>query len=124
MSILESLSIYDLRAADWRNGALVYQVFVDRFAPPADLEAKRGLYAAPAPPRLFSGYAVQAGVFADAQRAEELRAKLTLNGIPSTMEARVQVGPFKTREEAEAAREKMKALGIDGILLPPKGGKR
>ena len=78
----------------------------------------------PAPPRLFSGYAVQAGVFADAQRAEELRAKLTLNGIPSTMEARVQVGPFKTREEAEAAREKMKALGIDGILLPPKGGKR
>ncbi len=78
----------------------------------------------PAPPRLFSGYAVQAGVFADAQRAEELRAKLTLNGIPSTMEARVQVGPFKTREEAEAAREKMKALGIDGILLPPKGAKR
>jgi len=67
---------------------------------------------------------VQAGVFADAQRAEELRAKLTLNGIPSTMEARVQVGPFKTREEAESAREKMKALGIDGILLPPKGAKR
>jgi DedD protein len=78
----------------------------------------------PAPPRLFSGFAVQAGVFADAQHAEELRAKLTLNGIPSTMEARVQVGPFKTREEAEAARQKLKALGIDGILLPPKGAKR
>lgn len=80
--------------------------------------------ATPAPPRLFSGFAVQAGVFSDAQRAEELRAKLTLNGIPSTMEARVQVGPFKTREEAEAARQKMKALGIDGILLPPKGTRR
>lgn len=78
----------------------------------------------PAPPRLFSGYAVQAGVFADAQHAEELRARLTLNGIPSTLEARVQVGPFKTRAEAEAARQKMKALGIDGILLPPKGAKR
>lgn len=78
----------------------------------------------PAPPRLFSGFAVQAGVFADAQHAEELRAKLTLNGIPSTMEARVQLGPFKTREEAEAARQKIKALGIDGILLPPKGAKR
>ncbi len=78
----------------------------------------------PAPPRLFSGYAVQAGVFADAQHAEELRARLTLNGIPSTMEARVQVGPFKTREEAEAARQKLKAMGIDGLLLPPKGGKR
>lgn len=78
----------------------------------------------PAPPRLFSGYAVQAGVFSDAQRAEELRAKLMLNGIPSTMEARVQVGPFRTREEAESAREKLKALGVEGILLSPKGAKR
>ncbi|MBK9444761.1 MAG: SPOR domain-containing protein [Betaproteobacteria bacterium] len=78
----------------------------------------------PAPPRLFSGFAVQAGVFADAQRAEELRAMLTLNGIPSTLEARVQVGPFKTREEAEAARQKLKALGIEGLLLPPRGSKR
>jgi DedD protein len=78
----------------------------------------------PAPPRLFSGFAVQAGVFADAQHAEELRAKLTLNGIPSTMEARVQVGPFKTREEAEVARQKLKALGVEGILLPPRGAKR
>lgn len=78
----------------------------------------------PDPPRLFSGFAVQAGVFADAQHAEELRAKLTLNGIPSTMEARVQVGPFKTREEAEAARQKLKALGVEGILLPPRGTKR
>lgn len=78
----------------------------------------------PAPPRLFSGYAVQAGVFSDAEHAEELRAKLLLNGIPSTLEARVQLGPFKNRAEAEAAREKLKTLGIDGILLPPKGAKR
>ncbi|MBI1293002.1 glycoside hydrolase family 13 protein [bacterium] len=35
------------READWRNGALVYQVIVDRFAPPADLGAKRHLYPAP-----------------------------------------------------------------------------
>ncbi len=35
------------RAADWRNGAVVYQVIVDRFAPPADLEAKRHLYPEP-----------------------------------------------------------------------------
>jgi len=31
---------------DWRNGAIVYQVFVDRFAPSANLEAKRSLYPA------------------------------------------------------------------------------
>lgn len=40
------------READWRNGAIVYQVIVDRFAPPANLEAKRDLY--PAPKRLRS----------------------------------------------------------------------
>ena len=75
--------------------------------------------------RLFSGYALQAGVFSDVRLAEEMHAKLTLNGIPSTFEARVQVGPFKTREEADAAREKMKALGIDAVMLmPPKGAVR
>jgi len=35
------------RDADWRNGAVVYQVLLDRFAPPADLEAKRPLYPSP-----------------------------------------------------------------------------
>lgn len=78
----------------------------------------------PVPARLYSGFAVQAGVFADPRRAEELHAKLTLEGIPSTIEARVQAGPFKTREEAEAAREKLKALGIDAVLLPPRGARR
>lgn len=35
------------REQDWRNGAIVYQVLADRFAPPANLEAKRALYPAP-----------------------------------------------------------------------------
>ena len=38
---------YERREADWRNGAIVYQILVDRFAPPADIEAKRHLYPAP-----------------------------------------------------------------------------
>ena len=38
---------YEQREKDWRNGAIVYQVLVDRFAPAADLEAKRALYPAP-----------------------------------------------------------------------------
>ncbi len=80
--------------------------------------------AQPAPPRLFAGYSLQAGVFADPRRAEELHARLVLEGIPSTIEARVQVGPFKSKEEAEAAREKMKALGIEAVMLNPKGTKR
>ena len=43
-------SVYDQREQDWRNGAIVYQVIVDRFAPAKDLEAKRALY--PPPKRL------------------------------------------------------------------------
>ena len=41
---------FERREADWRNGACVYQIIVDRFAPPADLDAKRELY--PEPKRL------------------------------------------------------------------------
>lgn len=38
---------FERREADWRVGAVVYQVLVDRFAPSADLAAKRGRYAPP-----------------------------------------------------------------------------
>ena len=40
-------SEFENREKDWRNGALVYQVLVDRFAPSADLQAKSHLYAPP-----------------------------------------------------------------------------
>lgn len=62
-------------------------------------------------------YALQMGVFGNLANAEDLRAKLELNGIPSSIEARVHAGPFKTREEAELARAKLKELGLDGGLL-------
>lgn len=41
---------YEDRERDWRNGAVVYQIIVDRFAPSHNLDAKRALY--PAPKRL------------------------------------------------------------------------
>lgn len=62
-------------------------------------------------------FVLQMGVFNNVANAEELRAKLELNGIPAQIEARVQVGPFATREEADAAREKLRALGLDGGIL-------
>jgi DedD protein len=74
----------------------------------------------PAGPRLFGAYLVQAGMFSNTQKAEELHAMLQLNGIPSTLETRVQVGPFNSKAEADAAREKLKALGVESILLPPR----
>jgi cell division protein FtsN len=76
------------------------------------------------PPRLSTGYVVQAGVFASAQHAEALFARLQSAGIPATIETRVAVGPFKSRREAQAAHEKMRAMGIDGLLLPPRDTRR
>lgn len=43
----ESAASYAAREKDWRNGAIVYQVLVDRFAPSANIEAKKALYPAP-----------------------------------------------------------------------------
>ncbi|HRD96797.1 MAG TPA: alpha-amylase family glycosyl hydrolase [Rubrivivax sp.] len=44
---IELQGVFETREKDWRNGAVVYQVLVDRFAPAADLAAKRHLYPAP-----------------------------------------------------------------------------
>lgn len=64
-------------------------------------------------------YVFQMGVFNDVANAQQLNDKLKAGGVPSRIEARVQVGPFKTREEAEAARQKLIELGIQpGILMP------
>lgn len=89
-------------------------------APPAAAVAPPPA-AKPALPRPGRGYVVQAGVFSSVELAQELHAKLVLNGIPSSLETRVQVGPFASQREAEAARAKLKALGIDGLLIPPRG---
>jgi glycosidase len=55
------------RERDWRNGAIVYQVLVDRFAPSARLEAKRGLYPAPKVLRDWSEVPQPGTYLADAQ---------------------------------------------------------
>lgn len=66
-------------------------------------------------------YLIQLGMFNNVANAEELRAKLELAGVPSQIEARVQVGPFATRQEAEAAREKLRSLGMEpGLVMAVK----
>lgn len=75
-------------------------------------------------PQLRKGYVLQAGVFMSTERAEELRTRLMTAGVPVTVESRVQVGPFNTEAEATAARAKVKALGIDTIVIPPAKGNK
>ncbi len=64
---LELAGVFEARERDWRNGAVVYQVLVDRFAPSAHLDAKRALY--PAPKTLHTWDEVPAkGVYLDSHR--------------------------------------------------------
>jgi len=66
-----------------------------------------------------AGFVVQVGVFTNPGNAEELRARLKAAGIATQVETRVQVGPFKSRQEAVAAQAQLKALGLDaGMVLP------
>jgi cyclomaltodextrinase / maltogenic alpha-amylase / neopullulanase len=59
--------LYEKREADWRNGAVVYQVLVDRFAPSANLDAKRTLYPAPKKLRAWTE-APKRGTYLESER--------------------------------------------------------
>ena len=61
------------------------------------------------------------GTFAPPASAEALRARLEAQGIPTVLETRLRVGPFATREEAQAAHARLKELGFaPGAVLSPK----
>lgn len=62
-------------------------------------------------------FLVQVGVFGNHANAEELVTKLQAAGIPARIESHVQVGPFASRTEVDAARAKLKSLGLDDGLL-------
>ncbi|MFW2455705.1 SPOR domain-containing protein, partial [Methyloversatilis discipulorum] len=82
-------------------------------AAPADAAPQPAPAIARSPAVAGSGYVVQVGVFSNVANAEEVRARLALHGIPSQIEARVHIGPFKSRAEADQARQRLRALGMD-----------
>jgi DedD protein len=70
-------------------------------------------------------FAVQLAAFADDKGANALAAKLKRSGYPAYTEPvstsrgtlwRVRVGPYTTRETADAARDKLKGEGQSGIV--------
>ncbi|KFB69146.1 MAG: cell division protein FtsN [Candidatus Accumulibacter vicinus] len=67
-------------------------------------------------PRLLAGIVVQSGIVPDVRQAEAMQARFVAEGIPASIEVRLQLGPFRTRAEAEVARQKIKGLGIDGLI--------
>ncbi|WP_297577187.1 SPOR domain-containing protein [uncultured Deefgea sp.] len=62
------------------------------------------------------GYSVQAGVFLHANNAEKLLVQLQTAGIPAYLETRVQIGPFKSKSQADIAVKKLRQLGIEPVL--------
>ncbi|MGH8763833.1 MAG: SPOR domain-containing protein, partial [Nitrosospira sp.] len=71
-------------------------------------------------------FVVQLGAFSDPAKARQQQQSLISKGTgkvyTETLKAekgeitRVRVGPFRTREEAEGEREKLKKLGFDGVV--------
>lgn len=83
----------------------------------------------PAAPALRGGFAVQLAAFSDDKGANALSNKLKRAGFPAFTEAistsrgtlwRVRVGPYPTREAAAQSRDKLKAEGHAGIVVPAK----
>lgn len=70
-------------------------------------------------------WVIQLGAFQNPANARQLRAKLESEGYDSYSEAfesagksrtRVRAGPFPTRDAAEKAREKLKRIGLNGVV--------
>jgi DedD protein len=75
------------------------------------------------------GFVVQLAAFSDDKGANALSGKLTRAGYPAYTETittsrgtlwRVRVGGYPTRDAAGAARDKLKAEGHAGIVVPAK----
>lgn len=70
-------------------------------------------------------FVVQLGAFSDPAKARQQQQNVASKGTKAYTETlktekgeitRVRAGPFPTREEAEAAREKLKKVGLDGVV--------
>jgi len=74
------------------------------------------------------GYGVSVGLFAVPENAERAQAKLVEAGLPVSSDpiesargllTRVRVGPFESRDQAQAAAERVRALGLDARVYAP-----
>ncbi len=85
--------------------------------------------AAAAPPAVppSAGFAINVGLFADPANAGKAHARLIEAGLPAFtqtvtmakgLRVRVRAGPFATGPEAEAAAERVRALGLEAQVFP------
>ncbi|WP_239690827.1 SPOR domain-containing protein [Chromobacterium sphagni] len=85
-----------------------------RQRPPAKATAEATNKALPAGSSV--GYQVQLGLFTSIGNAQKLVKDLQKHGIAAHTVTRVQLGPFKTRAEADEAMSKLRNLGYSPLL--------
>lgn len=110
--------------------------------PPPEPAVRRVPQAAPAPQPILApastvatptavspsaGFAINVGLFADPANAGKAHARLMDAGLPAFTQTvamakgprvRVRAGPFATGPEAEAAAERVRALGLEAQVFP------
>ena len=77
---------------------------------------------APTPPAPRAEWAIQLGSFADPDRAARQAERVRAAGREAYLEpynglSRVKVGPFSSREDAQAALAELEAAGFEGIVV-------
>jgi DedD protein len=95
-------------------------------APPAAKPAPKPAPAAPAASAVAGRWVVQVGAYNDVERMRAARARLQKMGLASYTQdvdtasgkrTRVRVGPFKSRQEADAVAARVKAAGLQAAVL-------
>ncbi|SDX91370.1 SPOR domain-containing protein [Nitrosomonas sp. Nm33] len=81
--------------------------------------------AKPEPPKAEGTFVIQLGAFADPTKAKQQQQNLAASGVDAYIETikvgsnemvRVRVGPFPTRKAAEEGYEKLKKMGLSGVV--------
>ncbi|SFM10734.1 SPOR domain-containing protein [Nitrosomonas communis] len=76
-------------------------------------------------PKVEGKFVIQLGAFADPTKAKQQQQKLAASGVDAYIETikvggnemvRVRVGPFPTRKAAEEGYEKLKKMGLSGVV--------
>jgi DedD protein len=74
-----------------------------------------------------AGYVVQVAALNDPEKAKQMRDQIAATGVKAYTEVvptakgnvtRVRAGPFASRAEADKSRDKLKALGLNGNVIP------
>ncbi|QRR34897.1 SPOR domain-containing protein [Hydrogenophaga sp. YM1] len=97
-------------------------------APPAPGASGDSAGTTDAPRPRWHGHGVNVGIFGDPANAERAATRLRQAGLPVRSDpvesargplTRVRVGPFQTREQAEAAAETVRNLGLEARVFGP-----